>query len=295
MQQKIWKWVSLIIILIIVVKFVIPSIWNETKAVTQTESSTLDSEIAEHILRTSVQITMMKDVSDITEAQDDSNQNKRVKVFKETYGLGTLVSHEGEILLISHNHWSLFNDSTTPDKVAFRNSEGSLLLEMSGTELLSLILFQDSGTLIIIAPKKLTAKAFSIANMGDFETLSPGDIVHVVHHSPEQEERISILPAEIVGHEMRDGVPVISLRSLNGQSIEPGDSGGGIWVNGYLAGNMWKTIREVRQSTQESDSPDRNETVFSLAAGLPVELIDLVEAMMLAQTPPSLEMKELSW
>ena len=33
--------------------------------------------------------------------------------------------------------------------------------------------------------------------------------------------------------------PVYTLRNLNGQSLQPGDSGGGVWHNGTLVANIW--------------------------------------------------------
>jgi cell wall-associated NlpC family hydrolase len=34
-------------------------------------------------------------------------------------------------------------------------------------------------------------------------------------------------------------MPVYKLRSLDGQAIQPGDSGGGVWHEGVLVGNNW--------------------------------------------------------
>jgi len=68
----------------------------------------------------------------------------------------------------------------------------------------------------------------------------------------------------------------------------------GIWVSGRLAGNMWMTVREVRQYWWQLEPPDHNETAFSLAAGLPIELIDLVETLLNVKSSPSLETDGLS-
>jgi hypothetical protein len=84
-----------------------------------------------------------------------------------------------------------------------------------------------------------------------------------------------------------NGVKLLSLRSLNGQSIEPGDSGGGIWIDGHLAGNMWMTVRETRQYWWQSQPADDNKTDLSLAAGLPHNLMDLVETLLDVGTPPA--------
>jgi hypothetical protein len=298
MQQKIWKSVTLITILVIVISSVVPVIRKNEQAVSLTETHPLEPATAEHILQTSIQITMFEYEYQKNESNEETvttgKKESWQKSIKHTSGMGTLVSHLGETLLISHDHWSLFTSGKAPDKVEFHNTEGSLLHEMAGADLLPLILFHDSGTFILKAPETLAARAIATANMGLFETLNPGDIVHVVHHDNEQNDEISLLAAEIVSNEVYNGVPMLSLRSLNGQSIEPGDSGGGIWIDGHLAGNLWMTVVEVRQDWWRLNQPIRNETAFSLAAGLRVELIDLVETVLQVESPPSLETNGLS-
>jgi hypothetical protein len=250
----------------------------------------------EHILQASIQITMVEQVLEKMDMQESNSNQDEVwqKVEKSTRGLGTLVRHQGEDLLISHDHWSLFTSNTAPDEIFFHDAKGSLLLEMDGTALLPLILYHDSGTFILKAPRQLASRVLTTANIGNFETQNLGNTVFVVHHSLEQENQLSILAAEIISNEVFNGVPMLSLRTLNGQSIEPGDSGGGIWVDGYLAGNLWMTVRETRHYWWQLNPPDQNETAFSLAAGFPVELVDLVDTLLQVESPPGLEKEGLS-
>jgi hypothetical protein len=46
------------------------------------------------------------------------------------------------------------------------------------------------------------------------------------------------------------GKPILILSSSNGQQIIKGDSGGGVWVNGRLVGNLWKVVK-VETTVQE--------------------------------------------
>jgi len=300
MQQKIWKWASLITIIVAITATFIPAIWKATKAEARVENTTpLNPAIAEHILQTSIQITMVEHEYEKKDGDVQTNATEQNETWREVTrygrGMGTLVSQNGETLLISHDHWRLFTSGTAPDSVQFHDANGTLLHEMAGADLLPLILFHDSGTFILRAPIALATKVSETAKMGYFETLSQGDVVHVVHHASGQNDQVVLLAAEVVGDEMFNGVPVLSLRSLDGTSIEPGDSGGGIWVNGHLAGNLWMTVREVRQSWWPFGNPVRKETAFSLAAGLRVELIDLVETLLKVDTaPPALESGGLS-
>ena len=296
MQKKIWKWASLIIILTATIKMAIPAISSDAQTVPQAANNSIDPKISAHMLQTSIQITMVDHVLEKMETTTDDPDQEEVfqKVARTTSGLGTLVNHDGEVLLISHDHWSLFTSITAPDVVIFRDAEGFLLFEMAGRDLLPLILFHDSGTFILKAPEALATRAVATADIGSFENLSPGDIVHVVHHPSSQADQLSVMAVEIIGQEVFNGVPMLSLRSLDGQSIEPGDSGGGIWVNGRLTGNMWMTVREVRQYWWQLEPPDQNKTAFSLAAGLPNDLIILLETLLQVQSPPSLETDGMS-
>ena len=180
----------------------------------------------------------------------------------------------------------LFTSGTAPDQVLFHDAQGNLLHEMAGADLLPLILFHDSGTFILRAPAALAGRAAASAD--GLENISPGDIVHVVHHNPEQTSQLTLLPAEVTGYETHNGVPMLSLRSLNGQSIEPGDSGSGIWADGRLAGNLWMTMREVHQEWWRLTGPVSSKTNKSLAAGLHSDLIDLVEELLQVETQPEM-------
>lgn len=282
--------------ILVAIFIVISSTKSEAQTVQQIDAKPLNPETREQILQTSVQISMVEFVLEKVDDQAGEENHDEVwtKVEKSTSGLGTLVNFQGEIMLISHDHWSLFTSNTAPDLVTFRDANGSLLLEMSGADLLPLIYFHDSGTFILKAPEELADRVSVNAKIGYFETLNPRDIVHVVHRSSDQENHLSILAAEIIGQEIINGVSMLSLRSLNGESIEPGDSGGGIWINGQLAGNLWMTVRESQQYWWQVAPSDSNETAFSLAAGLRVELIDLIEILLQVESPPTLGTDGLS-
>ncbi|WP_420643890.1 hypothetical protein [Candidatus Leptofilum sp.] len=53
-----------------------------------------------------------------------------------------------------------------------------------------------------------------------------------------------------------------------------GNSGGGVWVDGQLVGNMWTTTMEVGRSWLSGQSADSlAQTSQSLAAQMPVSLL----------------------
>jgi hypothetical protein len=172
-------------------------------------------------------------------------------------GLGTLAINPGGALLITHDHWGELLD--TAPMVQVRDTGDALLLQLSGLEFRNAILYRDGGTMVLRAPAsllpsdQLTARA---ASLGDGKEVQPGDTVHLVHQLAGREHQIGVMDAVIDSVSGKDQRPVYTLRSLDGTPIVPGDSGGGIWVEGELLGNMWTTImiRETATSSgQEHD------------------------------------------
>jgi hypothetical protein len=69
------------------------------------------------------------------------------------------------------------------------------------------------------------------------------------------------------------GLPSLMLRRVNGKAIEPGDSGGGIWLDGRLVGNMWYRVNARVQSADEDGSTVESlrTTNLAIAATHPLE------------------------
>jgi hypothetical protein len=82
---------------------------------------------------------------------------------------------------------------------------------------------------------------FSIATVSTELSMDVGDLVLVAHQNPVQTECVSFIEARIERFQMGQGLPAFTMRSTSDQHIIRGDSGGGIWFNGYLVGNNWKT------------------------------------------------------
>jgi hypothetical protein len=167
-------------------------------------------------------------------------------------GLGTLATNPGGLLLITHDHWGELLD--TAMIVQVRDTEDALLLEMSGLEYRNSILYRDGGTMVLRAPAGLSSAgqlAGCAARLGDGKEVHPGDAVRLVHQLAGQEHHIGVMDAVVESVSGKDQRPVYTLRSLNGQPIIPGDSGGGIWVEGELLGNMWTTVM-IRETVTSS-------------------------------------------
>jgi hypothetical protein len=81
--------------------------------------------------------------------------------------------------------------------------------------------------------------------------------------------RVDILDAEVVSLGSFQGLPTVNLRSLSGQPITPGDSGGGVWHEGKLVGNSWMTFMNQVVAGGDSKGADPVFTDRSFAALLP--------------------------
>ncbi len=200
-------------------------------------------------------------------------------------GLGTLIDASGDVLVYTHDHWHILNQA---GKVAFYNAWGEHLLDLQGPELQSLVQYHDGGNLIFSAPTELRpdyqaalerlSKAqyqgrLAAAKWVELGTIRTGEVVIIARQLPGTTVGVDLLPAAVEAVESHEGLHSYRLRTLNGESIIPGDSGGGIWFEGQLVGNMWKTeyVNDWRIWTWDNLKPAQKMLDTSHAASLPVE------------------------
>jgi hypothetical protein len=253
---------------------------NSGPSITHAQENPLDAATEQRILRATVQITMVRE--EIQETVIGATSETKVLVSRTPVvtvadGIGTLVSFEGEVVLVTHNHWPQVVDYTKPDGVQFHNAQGEWLLEIDGVEFQHNILYRDGGTLVMRAPEALVSQLEPIATVGDNQNVVLGDVVHVVRHEPGSETQVGFLAAQVTAVNEDGQHSVMTLQSANGQSIEPGDSGGGIWSDGALVGNMWMTIREEWRYPDKPEETTMVVTDRSRAAGLTASLLDMLE------------------
>jgi hypothetical protein len=238
----------------------------------------VDAKTEQHILAATVQITMVRE--EILETGIGSNSENEVivswkTVSAATKGIGTLISVEDEVVLVTHNHWSQMVGYSRPDRVRFLNAQGEWLLEIGGIEFQHNILYRDGGTLIMRAPQALVNELNPVQIVRGSLELVPGATVHLVTQQPGSETQVGLLAAQVITIGEHGQHSVMTLQSMNGQSIEPGDSGGGIWSNGALVGNMWMTIREEWRHPNNPEESNIVGTDRSRAAGLTESLLQL--------------------
>lgn len=240
--------------------------------------------VADDMRQATVQITLLKWAEDKSASAD-----QKTVVTLLDKGLGTLLAYEGEALLISHNHWSQLNSTVVPDLVRFYDADGSFLLEIAGAAFSKLMLFHDGGTLIMRAPPRLAAQLSSTATVGDIAALKPDTIVYLAQRQGNESNRVVVKAAVVVTIVSHNNIPLLVLHSLNGESIEPGDSGGGVWLeDGRFVGNLWMTVVKVKKSWWPTYLSEKT-TAYSYAAGFGDDLSSLVSLILQPQTLPPIQ------
>ena len=186
-------------------------------------------------------------------------------------GLGSLVQCGGETLLVTHNHWGEFLQDTTA--IEIRDGGNQLLKVMSGLEFKKLVRYQDAGTLVLQAPNGIALQP-ETACLGNANGLQPGEVVFLAYRQTPDLKTVAILEATVETVFTFQGFPAYTLRSLNGEPIKCGDSGGGVWHEGQLVGNLWATVEVEKDPitailTGDADQSTLKATNKSFAAVLP--------------------------
>ncbi len=188
-------------------------------------------------------------------------------------GLGSLVYWRGETLLVTHNHWgSVLQEQAV---VGLYDAEGRMVKTMSGSEFISLMVYLDAGTLIFRSPVELKGQPQLVLER-DPIPLQAGDVVMVVQHEGPEQKGVTLVETEIEAVTTFRGLPVYQLRNLEGQPAQRGDSGGGLWHEGKLVGNLWyrMTAKPTLTTLFSSVWPDETKleaTIESYAAVIPAE------------------------
>jgi hypothetical protein len=187
------------------------------------------------------------------------------------YSIGTVVKYREEIYLVTHNHYDdLLDDMNI---VEFRDNKNHKIKQIYAFDLKKWIVYQDPGTLVLRAPDFL-ADTLNPVKLEPQPQWEPGDTVQVAHRGGPNRDKVEILEAVIEEISTYKSTPVYRFRSLDGQEIAQGDSGGGVWFNGALIANNWAIITKssITTTSGNHNSALQIQTNLSIAAVLP-ELI----------------------
>lgn len=161
-------------------------------------------------------------------------------------GLGTLAISQGQMVILTHNHWGEVYQQLS--EVELRSAADGWRTRLPGATFKQLVQYQDAGTLLVQTPPELVAvlsrKGLSLPSLNEAQGVRPGDRVLIVHRHPDDWAQVEIVEAVAVYQGHRQGLPIMALFDRQGAPIVYGDSGGGVWLDGRLVGNMWITMAE---------------------------------------------------
>jgi hypothetical protein len=179
-------------------------------------------------------------------------------------GIATLVRHHEQRLLLTHNHWSYLPSCST---IEFLNAKSHPLMTLNCSALKYLIVFGDSGVLVLKAPESLGGRP---AALGSIQDALPGQSVIIVHQNSIDRSKVRLIPGEIRFEDSFEQLPVLRL-DVSAEELIKGDSGGGIWIDGRLVGNLWANTYERKSGPtflwEFSEIP--------IAATIPLENIEM--------------------
>lgn len=183
------------------------------------------------------------------------------------HGLGTLTQIDNQTFIVTHDHWG--DLLATAVTVTFQNAQGQPLAQISGDQFRALIVYQDQGTMVLNAATEL-APYFSQAVTAQRQPLSADEQVLLARHQVGV-DTVEVVAARVTAVTDRNGVPAYQLQHLDGSPVVEGDSGGGIWLNGQIVGNMWRNV--AVETVQLVDGAEvitsQNLSANSIAAAFP--------------------------
>lgn len=195
-------------------------------------------------------------------------------------GLGTLVNKGGELLIITHDHWSVLNGNL--GIVRIRNGHNQILAELRLWQFKRLIKHRDGGTMVLSAPEEIAAKfdPDQLKSLGHSNLhVVAGDQVSLVYRQRDGQAGFAAMQAKVESIGRMQGLPVLKLSTPEGLPVIPGDSGGGIWLDGELVANTWVTI--MMYNTQTGDTRPAGSSIAALI-GFGEGLVDSASAIDLA-------------
>jgi len=257
---------------------------------TNPNRASADSLDAQPMLKATIHIIVYPKL--LLETSEDSqqvqqNDSEAGRLVRRARGIGTVVSYGSHILIITHDHWEWMGDQLA--RVELRDADNDLLLEMSGEAFENIVRYRDGGTMILETPGMVLSAGIVPARLGTEEAVAAGSIVQLAYRLGEDRQYIDVQEAVVEIVSDRDGRPILNLRSLDGEPVIQGDSGGGVWYGGKLVGNLWKMVRveTVSRETRFWGTREVVETTAdrSIAALFPLDDLGL-ESNLAIDSPP---------
>lgn len=244
----------------------------------------IEESVHQQILNATVQIKLIAPLTDAVGEPVVAASNGEWHVQNATaYGLGSLIKENGQIFIVTHDHWGDILIQT--EKVEFKNADGVLIAEISGIFFRNLIRYRDDGTLLLQAPQALESMFGQAVDKGDSAEIANDSEVFLTRHQAGN-DRVEVVAARVTAVATTSTIPTYDLLSLDGSPVVKGDSGGGIWSDGKLVGNMWWTVLEESASQRiQTDASGAAAYTESIHQSLEAPQPDMFSAGGTVQSP----------
>lgn len=248
------------------------------------EPAFIEESVHQQILNATVQIKLIAPLTDAAGKAVVAESNGEWRVQNAVAaGLGTLVKENGQIVIVTHDHWG--DLLLKAERVEFKNADGDLVAEINGVFLRNLIRYRDNGTLLLQAPQELTPLFGRAVEKGDSRAIDTGKEVFLTRHQA-GDNRVEVVLAQVTAVAATSNIPTYDLISLDGSPIIKGDSGGGVWSGGELVGNMWWTVLEETQTqTRATDASGAAALTESIQESLATPVADMLTSGGAQQAP----------
>lgn len=221
--------------------------------------SLTEAGLRQQILAATVQIRMAAPLEDEAGNPVMAESSGEWHVQNEVaHGLGTLVKDGEQVVIITHNHWG--DLLLRAETVEFRNANGAPLAEISGLLFRNLLRYRDQGTLLMKAPPELVPVYGQAVEKGKTSQMVAGGKVFLTRHQAGN-RRVEIVEAQVTAVVTKSGILTYRLLSLDGSPVVEGDSGGGLWSEGKLVGNIWWTVVKGSTVTDASGAAAYTESI----------------------------------
>ena len=263
MAQK-FLFISLVVIVVLSITIVLS---EQAAGIALANEAEIDQAISRQILEATIKIRMISPAESGNSqfAGDTADSSQDGNLFGSS--LGTLAKIGGETVIVTHDHWSLLSDPQTVILIS-RAADGMNLV-IGRNEFMDLIRYRDGGTMIVDAPAHLISGSTLAPELtAESEPgARPGDIMYVVRRQLELNDALTVEPMVLKSIDKSEVPSSITLQSINGIVVGPGNSGGGVWHDGQLIANIWSAVLVLGSGSEAGDYLPTN---LSQAALLPV-------------------------
>ncbi|WP_420643888.1 hypothetical protein [Candidatus Leptofilum sp.] len=125
-------------------------------------------------------------------------------------GLGTLSRLGSDLVVITHDHWTLLTLNLA--KVQFHTVANELLLEISGDAFRELIMYRDGGTMVLAAPSELGVRLV-VGELGNGRVPAKNDVALIAFRQPQTGE-IAVAAMQVENLSSYENKPVYRLTNL---------------------------------------------------------------------------------